>query len=312
MNAGSRDGAVAEYRCGYITLIGRPNVGKSTLLNRLLGQKISITSRRPQTTRWQLLGVATGPRHQALYIDTPGIQTRYGSALNRHMLREAVETLERVDLVLFVIEALKWTPGDRHVAALLGKADVPILMVINKIDKLGDKKELLPFMQRLSADADDYEMIPVSARTGENLDRLKNRVIERLPVNPPVYPDDAITDRNQRFLAAEFIREKLTRKLGGELPYQLTVTIDEFVEEENIIRINAIIWITARSQKAIVIGKDGAVLKAVGEQARAEMEELFGKKVYLNTWVKVKRKWTEDESALRQLGYTGGSTGERG
>lgn len=305
MNARSQDGAVAGYRCGYITLIGRPNVGKSTLLNRLLGQKISITSRRPQTTRWQLLGVATGPRHQALFIDTPGIQTRYASALNRHMLRETVETLERVDLVLFIIEALKWTPADRHVAALLGDTNVPILMVINKIDKLGDKKELLPFLERLSADAGEHEMIPVSARTGENLDRLQARVLDHLPLNPPFYPDDTITDRNQRFLAAEFIREKLTRKLGGELPYQLTVTIDEFVEEKDIIRIHAVIWITARSQKAIVIGKDGAVLKAVGEQARTEMEKLFGKKVYLKTWVKVKRKWTEDESALRQLGYTG-------
>jgi len=308
MNAGSQAGAAADYRCGYVTLIGRPNVGKSTLLNRLLGQKISITSRRPQTTRWHLLGVATGPRHQALYIDTPGIQTRYADALNRHMHREAVETLERVDLVLFVIEALKWTPADRHVAALLHKTGVPVLLVINKIDKLGDKRELLPFMQRLSAEAGEHEMIPVSARTGENIEQVQARVLDFLPINPPFYPDDAITDRNQRFLAAEFIREKLTRKLGGELPYQLTVTIDEFAEEEDIIRIYAVIWVMSKSQKAIVIGKDGAVLKAVGEQARPEMENLFGKKVYLKTWVKVKRKWTEDESALRQLGYTGGST----
>ena len=300
------DDAAAACRCGFVTLIGRPNVGKSTLLNRLLGQKLSITSRKPQTTRWHLIGIDTGPAYQAIYIDTPGIQTKYGNALNRHMLREATDTLERVDLVLFIVEALKWTPADKHVARLLQQVRMPVLLV-NKIDKLEDRKELLPFMQMLAATTGDLEMIPVSARTGDNLALLKDRVVANLPVNPPLYPADQITDRNQRFLAAEFIREKLTQKLGSELPYQLTVTVDEFKEEEAIIRIHATIWIQSMSQKAIIVGKGGAVLKSVGQQARRDMENLFQKKVHLETWVKVKRRWTEDERALRQLGYGGGT-----
>jgi GTP-binding protein Era len=303
------DNAAADFRCGYITLIGRPNVGKSTLLNRLLGQKLSITSRKPQTTRWHLTGIDTGPDYQAIYIDTPGIQTKYGNALNRHMLREAIDTLERVDLVLFIVEAQKWTPADKYVAGLLQKARMPVLVVVNKIDKLGDRKELLPFMEMLSSTAGDHEIIPVSARSGDNLALLKDRVAANLPANPPLYPEDQLTDRNQRFLAAEFIREKLTQKLGSELPYQLAVTVDEFLEEENIMRIHATIWIQSASQKAIIVGKGGGILKSVGEQARRDMEKLFQKKVHLETWVKVKRKWTEDESALRQLGYRGGDGG---
>jgi GTP-binding protein Era len=297
------DSPATDFRCGYITLIGRPNVGKSTLLNRLLGQKLSITSRKPQTTRWHLLGIDTGSDYQAIYIDTPGIQTKYGNALNRHMLREAIDTLDRVDLVLFIVEAQKWTPADKYVAGLLQKARMPVLLVVNKIDKLDNRRDLLPFMEMLAATAGEHEIIPVSARSGDNLALLKDRVVASLPVNPPLYPADQITDRNQRFLAAEFIREKLTQKLGSELPYQLAVTVDEFREDEAIIRIHATVWIQSTSQKAIIVGKDGAVLKSVGEQARRDMEKLFHKKVHLETWVKVKRKWTEDESALRQLGY---------
>lgn len=299
------DNAGADFRCGYITLIGRPNVGKSTLLNRLLGQKLSITSRKPQTTRWHLLGIDTGTDYQAIYIDTPGIQTRYGNALNRHMLREAIDTLDRVDLVLFIVEALKWTPADKYVAGLLRQSRMPVLLVVNKIDKLEDRRELLPFMKMLSEGTGDLDIIPVSARTGDNLALLKDRVVAGLPPGPPLYPADQLTDRNQRFLAAEFIREKLTQKLGSELPYQLAVTVDEFREDEAIIRIHATIWIQSTSQKAIIVGKGGDVLKSVGEQARRDMENLFQKKVHLETWVKVKRRWTEDERALRLLGYSG-------
>jgi GTP-binding protein Era len=301
--------AAADFRCGFITLIGRPNVGKSTLLNRLLDQKLSITSRKPQTTRWQLTGIDSGAGYQAVYIDTPGIQTKYGNALNRHMLREATDTLGRVDLILFVVEALKWTPADAHVAELLQQSGRPLLVVINKIDKLDDRKELLPFIEMLGIKTADQEIVPVSARTGDNLDRLRARVVEHLPLNPPLYPPDQVTDRNQRFFAAEFIREKLTQKLGGELPYRLAVTIEEFKESAGIIRIHATIWIESRSQKAIVIGRDGTVLKSAGEQARRDMEHLFGKQVFLKTWVKVRRKWTENESALRQLGYGGKPSG---
>jgi len=301
--------APADFRCGYVTLIGRPNVGKSTLLNRLLGQKLSITSRKPQTPRWQITGIDTAPAWQAVYIDTPGIQTRHSNALNRHMLREATATLEQVDVVVFVIEALKWTPADAHVAALLQEVKKPVLVAVNKIDKLGDRRELLPFMEKLREHTGDREIIPVSARSGDNLDRLRERVATGLPPGPPLYPADQISDRNERFFAAEFIREKLTQLLGSELPYQLAVTIDQFSEGRDLLRIHATIWIASRSQKAIIIGRGGAVLKKAGEQARRDMEKLFGKRVHLETWVKVKRKWTESESALRQLGYGGKSSG---
>lgn len=306
MTTHSPDDAGAGFRCGIVTLIGRPNVGKSTLLNRLLGQKLSITSRKPQTTRWHLLGIDTGPDYQAVYTDTPGIQSRHGNALNRHMQREAMDALEQVDLILFLVEAMKWTPADRHVASLLREARAPVLLVINKIDKLDDRGELLPFMQQLSGQIGEAEIIPVSARSGDNIARLKERVLQHLPPGPPLYPGDQLTDRNQRFLAAEFIREKLTQKLGSELPYQLTVTVDEFREQAGLIRIHATIWTHSASQKAIIIGRGGAMLKSVGEQARQDMQKLFGKPVFLQTWVKVKRRWTDDVRALRQLGYDGG------
>lgn len=309
MNMESEYGQGTNFRCGYVTILGRPNVGKSTLLNRLLGQKISITSRKPQTTRWHLLGVDSGPEHQIIYIDTPGIQNRYDNALNRHMMQEALDAIARVDLLLFVVEALKWTPADEYALKKLEQSRIPCLVVINKTDKVADKKELLPYITRLQERFDFTEIIPISAKKAENVEDLHATVIRNLPYGPPVFPEDQLTDRSERFLAAEFIREKLTRKLGSELPYRITVTADEFTEEENLIRIHATIWVESASQKAIVIGKEGHVLKSAGEQARHDMENLFQKKVYLNTWVKVKRKWTEQAHILRQLGYQDNSTG---
>jgi len=293
----------SDFRCGYATILGRPNVGKSTLLNRLLGQKLSITSRRPQTTRWHLSGMESGPAHQVVYVDTPGIQNRYENALNRHMMQEALDAISRVDLVLFVVEALKWNRADEFALRKLSQAHRACLLVINKIDKINDKNKLLPYIACSREKFDFLEIIPVSARTGGNLEDLHAAVVKYLPEAPPMFPCDQLTDRSERFLAAEFVREKLTRKLGSELPYRLTVMTDEFREEENLIRIHATIWVETAGQKTIVIGKNGHTLKSAGEQARHEMEKLFGKRVYLNTWVKVKREWTEQESALRQLGY---------
>lgn len=305
----SESGQGTNFRCGYVTILGRPNVGKSTLLNRLLGQKISITSRKPQTTRWHLLGVDSGSEYQIVYIDTPGIQNRYDNPLNRHMLQEALDTIGRVDLILFVVEALKWTPADEYALKKLEQFPVPCLLIINKIDKIGDKKELLPYISRLRERFDFREIIPLSAKTGKNLEELHSIVVKDLPFGAPLFPEDQLTDRSERFLAAEFIREKLTNKLGSELPYRIAVTTDEFKEEEHLIRIHATIWVESAGQKAIVIGKDGQILKSAGEQARHDMENLFQKKVYLNTWVKIKRKWTEQESALRQLGYHDNNSG---
>lgn len=309
MNMDSESGQDTNFRCGYVTILGRPNVGKSTLLNRLLGQKISITSRKPQTTRWHFLGVDSAPGYQIVYIDTPGIQNRYDNPLNRHMMQEALDTIARVDLILFVVEALKWTPADEYALKKLEQSPVPCLLIINKIDKTSDKKELLPYISRLRERFDFREIIPLSAKTGKNLEELQSAVAKDLPIGAPLFPEDQLTDRSERFLAAEFIREKLTNKLGSELPYRIAVTTDEFKEEEHLIRIHATIWVESAGQKAIVIGKGGQILKSAGEQARHDMENLLRKKVYLNTWVKIKRKWTEQESALRQLGYHDNNSG---
>ena len=293
-----------DFRCGYVTIIGRPNVGKSTLLNRLLKQKLSITSRKPQTTRWHLLGIKTDNHHQVIYVDTPGIQTKYKNALNRRMSREALDALAQVDVVVFVLEALKWTDTDQYIFDLIKDRKLPTIILINKIDKIKNKEALLPFIQELSGKLDEKEnIIPVSAKTGVNLEAFEKKVELFLPVNSPLFPSDQISDRNERFFVSEFIREKLFKKLGDELPYNLAVTIDNFKEVENLVSIHAIIWVGSASQKAIVIGKDGKLLKSIGEEARKDIENFLGKKVFLKTWVKVKKQWTENENALKQLGY---------
>jgi GTPase len=295
----------AGFRCGYITLLGRPNAGKSTLLNRLLDQKISITSRKPQTTRWQLLGIKSGEGFQAIYIDTPGIQSDYDSPVHRHMTREAVNSLEFVNVVIFMIEAMRWSEADARVFELVRTSGLPVILVINKIDKVRNRGELLPFIQKIAALTENrFEVVPISAKTGDNIAELEKTVLSLLPEGPPAYEEDQVTNRNQRFFAAEFIREKLIQRLGDELPYRVAVTIEDFTEDPGLISIKGVIWVESNSQKNIIIGKNGDVMKAVGEAARKDMEELFQKKVFLRNWVKVRKNWTMDAESLTQLGYT--------
>lgn len=296
--------APVEFRCGRIVIAGRPNVGKSTLLNRILGRKLSITSRKPQTTRWCLLGIKTGPACQFLYVDTPGIEYRHFDSLNRHMRRELNNALACVDVVLLVIEAMRWTEADAEAATSLRDVKVPVLLVINKIDKLRRRAQLLPFMADVAAHGVFTEIVPVSARKGENIVRLERAVQGLLPQAPPAYPEEQLTDRSTSFLVAEMIREKLTRKLGAELPYRLAVTVDRFHESANLVRIQATVWVESTSQKAIVVGKGGTLLKSAGTQARADMEKLLGRRVFLRTWVKVRHRWTDDSKALGMLGYS--------
>jgi GTP-binding protein Era len=294
------------HRCGYVALVGRPNVGKSTLLNRLLGQKISITSPKPQTTRHQILGIKTLSHAQIIYVDTPGLHRHARKALNRVLNQAASSALIDVDVVVFLVDALRWTEEDEQVLDKLRRAGVPVFLAVNKIDRVHSKSELLPVLQSLSKKFDYAGVIPISARTGDNLDALEGLVLEHLPVSPPLFPEDQVTDRSERFLAGELIREKLFRRLGKELPYGVTVEIEKFFEADTILRINGLIWVERASHKKIVIGRHGSMLKAVGREARVDMEEMFGKKVYLELWVKVKEGWADDERALHSLGYESG------
>lgn len=292
-----------DYRCGYVALIGRPNVGKSTLLNRLLGQKISITSKRPQTTRHRILGIKTTDTAQFVYVDTPGMHSYEGRAMNRHMNREAARTLQEVDVVVFMVEGLRWTKDDELVLKELSSVGCPVVLVVNKVDLITDKQLLLPGLQELSNRGVFEQIIPLSAVNGRNVAELETVVESLLPVSVPFFPEDQVTDRSERFLVAERVREKLFRKLGRELPYGITVEIESFRRERNIIHIHALIWVERQSQKSIVIGKQGRVLKEVGQEARGEIEQLLGSRVNLKLWVKVKEGWADDERALRSLGY---------
>ena len=293
-----------NYCCGYIALVGRPNVGKSTLLNRVLGQKISITSRRPQTTRHRVLGIKSLPTAQLIYVDTPGIHDFNGRAMNRHMNRTASSVLQDVDVVVFLVDGLHWMADDDLVLKKLGEITSPVILAVNKIDLIGNRDELLPALQALSEKYPFEQIIPISAGKGDNVGELE-AVIERLlPQAPPLFPADQITDRPVRFLAAELVREKLFRKLGKELPYGLTVEIEQFKSDANITHIHALIWVERNSQKYIVIGRQGRVLKEVGIEARRDIEELIDGKVNLKLWVKVKEGWADDERALHSLGYT--------
>lgn len=291
--------------CGYVAIAGRPNVGKSTLLNHLLGQKLSITSRKPQTTRHTLLGIKTEGENQIIYVDTPGLQAQPQRALNRYMNRVAQGVLGQVDVMLFMVEALQWRDEDTHVLKLLQAQQVPILLLVNKIDKVKEREQLLPYLQKIAKQHDFLEVIPLSANRGDNLAELEQRLISLLPEGPPLFPDDYITDRSERFLASEMVREKLMRRLGAELPYRLSVEIEHFSEEEEgRLHIAAVIWVEKPSQKAIVIGKGGRLLKAVGTEARLDMENLFECKVFLQLWVKIKSGWSDDERTLKRFGYT--------
>ena len=290
------------YRCGHLAIVGRPNVGKSTLLNHLVGQKISIVSRKAQTTRHRITGVLTRPREQFIFVDTPGFQTRHKSALNRMMNRGVTQALKDVDVILLVIEAGRFTDEDKRVLSLIPE-DKKVLLVINKIDRLADKKRLLPFISEVSKSFPFAEIIPACAARGTGLDPLIDAAARYLPESAPIFAEDDLTDRSERFLAAEFLREKLFRRLGEELPYGMTVEIERFETEGSLRRINAAIIVDRPAHKAIVIGKGGEQLKAIASDARRDMESLFGGKVFLEVWVKVKGGWADDERVLKSLGY---------
>ena len=292
-----------NFRSGYIALIGRPNVGKSTLMNHLLGQKLSITSRKPQTTRHRILGIKTTETAQFVYVDTPGIHRGDKQALHRYLNRAALSIIQDVNVIVFLVEALKWEEEDQLALTQCEKAACPVILAVNKVDQIKDKDKLLPFLQDISARYAFSAVVPISAKQGTQLEELEKRIAEHLPVSEPLYPEDQITDRSVRFLAAEMIREKLVRLLGDELPYATSVEIEKFEEAAELIKIYAVIWVERDKQKAIVIGKDGAKLKRIGQEARLDLEALLEKKVYLKTWVKVKRGWADDERALQQLGY---------
>lgn len=289
-------------RCGTVALVGRPNVGKSTLLNHLIGQKLSITSRKPQTTRNRIRGILTRSETQFVFVDTPGYQTRYASALNRAMNRSVLATLQEVDVVLMVVEALHWSAEDQHVLDRI-PAPVQPLLVVNKVDRVKPRAMLLPYLQERAKEQRFGAMIPVSARLDRDFGGLLGEIERRLPEGLPQYEADDLTDSNERFLAAEFVREQLFRLLGEELPYATMVLIDQYQTEGTLRRIHATIVVDNDNQKAIVIGRHGEKLKAIGTQARKSIETLVQGKVHLELWVKVKGGWAEDERALKQLGY---------
>ena len=292
-----------NYRCGYVALVGRPNVGKSTLMNRILGQKLSIVTAKPQTTRQRIAGIKTTQQGQVIYIDTPGIHLAAQSALNRYMNRIAQASFHEVDLILFLIEAGRWSKQDEHVARALKSVSAPVLLVVNKIDLVAEKSRLLQFLEKEVKTDRFSEVFLISAKSGNGVGVLEDKVMQRLPFSRPFYDEDQFTDRSERFLAAELIREQLMLRLHQEIPYSLTVEIEEFKREERLLRIGAIVWVERKGQKQIVIGKGGDVLKFVGTQARHALQELFDEKIFLRLWVKVSRDWSDNERALRQFGY---------
>jgi len=292
-----------KLRCGYVALVGRPNVGKSTLMNRILGHKLSIVTAKPQTTRQRIAGIKTTEQGQVVYIDTPGIHLAARRALNRYMNRIARASLHDVDLVLFLIEADRWTKQDEHVTRTLNSVDVPVDLVVNKIDRVPDKSQLLEFLRNEVKTDRFNKVFLLSALKGDGVEDLEHKVLKSLPFSRPFYDEDMFTDRSERFLAAELIREQLMLRLHQELPYALTVEIEEFNREKGLVRIGAIIWIERKGQKHIVIGKGGNVLKQVGTQSRRALQELLGEKVFLKLWVKVSRDWSDNERALKQFGY---------
>jgi GTP-binding protein Era len=291
------------HRCGYVAIIGRPNVGKSTLLNHILGIKLSITSRKPQTTRHQILGIKSDEYVQTVYVDTPGLHQRSGSAINKYMNRAAASVMADVDVLLFVIQAMSWTEEDEAVLQRLEVMDAPVILVVNKIDQISNKEDLLPCISKVSSRYKFHDVIPAAALKGVSIDQIEQAVAALLPENEAFYPEDQLTNRSMRFLAAEIVREKLVRELGQELPYTSTVSIDKYDEDDDMIRIHATIYVESKGQKAIIIGRKGEQLKSIGTQARKDIEAMAGSKVYLNLWVKVRQGWSNDEQALRGLGY---------
>jgi GTPase len=295
-----------EQRCGYVALVGRPNVGKSTLLNHLLRQKLAITSRKPQTTRHVLLGVDTEGAEQAIYVDTPGIHEHAHREMNRQMVKAATSVLGDVDLVLMVLDRDVWTPGDQQVLELLQRHAVARFAIMNKVDLLRRKEALLPAIASLSERGGFDEIFPVSALKGDGLAALRKAVFERLPQRPHLFPADQVTDQSERFLTSEIIREKLMRRLGDEVPHHLAVGIEAYQESPMLVDIAAAIFVERAGQKRIVIGQGGEKLKLIGAEARKDIEALLGKKVMLRLWVKVRPGWSHSAAGLRRVGYDPG------
>lgn len=292
----------SDFRTGYVAIVGRPNVGKSTLLNKLLQQRISITSRKAQTTRFRIQGILTDDRAQYIFVDTPGFQKQYTNRLNTAMNRVVTQSIQDVDVVLFVIEALQFDQRDIEALRILSST-VPVILVINKIDRVSEKNRLLPFLQEMARVFEFASVVPVSAMHRIQLPDLLEVIRKHLPVGSPLYEKDEITDRSERFIVSEFIREKLFRLLGDELPYSTSVIIDQFQQVDGLYKIYATILVEKPNQKAIIIGKNGEKLKQISSQARQDMEVLLGQKVYLQTWVKVKSGWADSASVLKSLGY---------
>ncbi|HEY7379247.1 MAG TPA: GTPase Era [Steroidobacteraceae bacterium] len=296
-------GAGSSHRCGFAAIVGRPNVGKSTLLNALLGTKVSIVTPKPQTTRHRILGILTRPEAQIVFVDTPGIHSQERRVMNRYMNRSALSSLDDADVLLFVVEALAWTEDDERVLERVRRSGRPAIAVINKVDRIRDKPRLLPFMEELAGRANFAALVPLSAEKRDNLGRLPELIAGLLPASPPLFPTDQLTDRSERFLASEIVREKLTWRLREELPYGLTVQIETFERKEGRLHIGAVIWVERSGQKAIVIGAGGERLKEIGRLARLELNELLKASVHLELWVKVKENWSDSEQALKSFGY---------
>ncbi|MDC0947996.1 GTPase Era [Gammaproteobacteria bacterium] len=295
---------MSTHRFGTIVVAGRPNVGKSTLVNQLVGQKVSIISRRPQTTRHRIMGIVTHPDAQYALVDTPGIHDDAGAYANRVFNRAALSSLEDVDFALFLVTSDGWRDDDDRPLAALKAAGVPIILVVNKVDRLKGRDTLLPLLQTMAAKVDAIEYIPLSALKGRNVDLLEQAILKHLPEGPPGYPEDEITDRSMRFQAAELVREQLFNQLGQELPYQTAVEVEDYQQDDQGIRVHVVIWVEKDSQKPIVLGNGGKRIKSIGTRARAELIEMSGgERVYLKTWVKVRGGWADDERSLRALGY---------
>jgi GTPase len=294
---------MSEFRCGTIALVGRPNVGKSTLLNSLLGVHLAATAEKPQTTRHRILGVVTEPYAQLIFVDTPGIHEKANRALNHRLNRAASLAMSEVDLLVFMLAGTHFTDADRYALDQVRKAEKQVMLVINKVDLVKEKAELLPFVAELQQHGPFVGSLMVSAARKSGLAELKRALANTLPIGPAQFDPESLTDRSEKFLAAEFVREQLIRLLGEELPYASTVTIESYKTEPKLRRIDAVIWVERDGQKAIVIGENGARLKAIGSKARVAMERLFDGKVFLTLWVKVKNGWSDDERALSVFGY---------
>ena len=289
--------------CGYIALVGRPNVGKSTLLNRILQQKLSITSKKPQTTRHSILGIRTEEELQFVYVDTPGIHQGTKKAMNRMMNKTAISVLRDVDVVAFLVDGTHWQEEDEYVLSLIKQSQVPCILVVNKVDKIVEKNQLLPWIEEMSQRHDFAAIIPVSAKTGVQVDELQERLRAYLPEGPHLFPEDQFTDRSTKFLCAELLREKIFRFCGQELPYSVNVDIESYKDEGALIRIHALILVEKENHKRMIIGDKGQKLKEMATGARIDMEQMLGKKVFLQCWCKVKSGWADDERMLKQLGY---------